>query len=423
MTAVCPRYGVRSCNLGPCPTPRQPGLRRALRLPRPLARGPASGRRRSLAEYLRRFPGHEEHVAREFLALDREPDGAAPDGAHRRQPGPIASGTTGCIEQLGRGGQGTVFLAEDVRLRRHVAIKILDGGPRRPSGDEARAPQARGGGAVAARPPAAVRGLRRRPRRRTGPTSRCATSRARRSAQRIERARGATGPSAARAAPRPDAADGGRDRRRRAVHRAGRAGRSTSRTRPGIIHRDLKPGNIMIDRAVRAGRPRLRARARPRRRTAPRSRCPGDAFGTLVVHVARAALGRARARPADRRLLARRHPLRVPDAPAARRGRDPRVAAQGASSRACGRIRSILNRALPRDLAVVLACALDVDRSRRYATALAFAEDLRRVREHEPILARPAGWWIADAPLGRASSGGVRRRARDVHAARRRSRS
>ena len=42
----------------------------------------------------------------------------------------------------------------------------------------------------------------------------------------------------------------------------------------------------------------------------------------------------------------------------------------------------------------MLACALDVDRNRRYATALAFAEDLRRVREREPILARPAGWWI-----------------------------
>ena len=45
--------------------------------------------------------------------------------------------------------------------------------------------------------------------------------------------------------------------------------------------------------------------------------------------------------------------------------------------------------ALPRDLAVVLAVALDKDPARRYATALDFAEDLRRARELQPILAKP----------------------------------
>ncbi|MCA8956948.1 MAG: SUMF1/EgtB/PvdO family nonheme iron enzyme [Planctomycetes bacterium] len=50
-----------------------------------------------------------------------------------------------------------------------------------------------------------------------------------------------------------------------------------------------------------------------------------------------------------------------------------------------------LNPAVPRDLEVVLAVALEKDRNRRYETAIAFAEELRRVREHEPIRARPAG--------------------------------
>ncbi len=54
-----------------------------------------------------------------------------------------------------------------------------------------------------------------------------------------------------------------------------------------------------------------------------------------------------------------------------------------------------LNGAVSSDLAVVVATAMDKDRDRRYQTALAFAEDLRRVREHEPIVARPVG------PLGR----------------------
>jgi serine/threonine protein kinase/formylglycine-generating enzyme required for sulfatase activity len=52
-----------------------------------------------------------------------------------------------------------------------------------------------------------------------------------------------------------------------------------------------------------------------------------------------------------------------------------------------------LNRAIPGDLKVVLETALDKDRERRYATALDFAEDLRRVRCFEPIAARPASAW------------------------------
>ncbi len=53
-----------------------------------------------------------------------------------------------------------------------------------------------------------------------------------------------------------------------------------------------------------------------------------------------------------------------------------------------------LNRRLPSDLGVVLATALEKDGDRRYATALIFAEELRRVRCSHPIVARPAGVWI-----------------------------
>ena len=53
-----------------------------------------------------------------------------------------------------------------------------------------------------------------------------------------------------------------------------------------------------------------------------------------------------------------------------------------------------LNAAVPRTSAVVLETALDKDRDRRYQTALDLAEDLRRVREYEPIAAKPASAWI-----------------------------
>ena len=49
------------------------------------------------------------------------------------------------------------------------------------------------------------------------------------------------------------------------------------------------------------------------------------------------------------------------------------------------------NRHVPRDLAIVLEKALDREPQRRYPTALELAEDLARVRQFEPIRARPVG--------------------------------
>ncbi|MGQ0552446.1 MAG: protein kinase domain-containing protein [Planctomycetota bacterium] len=50
-----------------------------------------------------------------------------------------------------------------------------------------------------------------------------------------------------------------------------------------------------------------------------------------------------------------------------------------------------LNPALPRDAETVCLVALDRDRARRYASAAALSEDLGRVLEHRPILARRPG--------------------------------
>jgi len=50
-----------------------------------------------------------------------------------------------------------------------------------------------------------------------------------------------------------------------------------------------------------------------------------------------------------------------------------------------------LNKAISKDLSVVLLTAIEKDPNRRYQTALDFAEDLRRVRDSKPVMAKPAG--------------------------------
>ena len=54
-----------------------------------------------------------------------------------------------------------------------------------------------------------------------------------------------------------------------------------------------------------------------------------------------------------------------------------------------------LNKAISADLKVVLETALNKDRDRRYVSAEAFADDLKRVRELKPIQAKPI------SPIGR----------------------
>ena len=49
------------------------------------------------------------------------------------------------------------------------------------------------------------------------------------------------------------------------------------------------------------------------------------------------------------------------------------------------------NRAVPRDVNIVVQCAMDPATERRYETALAFAADLAAAQAHRPIAARPAG--------------------------------
>ena len=72
-----------------------------------------------------------------------------------------------------------------------------------------------------------------------------------------------------------------------------------------------------------------------------------------------------------------------------------------------------INPRMPVELKIVMETALEKNRNRRYQTALALAEDLARIRKHEPIKAKPPGpilrlrRWVQRKPAVAASVAGL----------------
>lgn len=158
----------------------------------------------------------------------------------------------------------------------------------------------------------------------------------------------------------------------------------------GVLHRDLKPGNIII---TPKGDPVLLdfGLAREIESPSPDLTAPGDVVGT-PSYLAPEQI--AQERP-DRRTdvwalgatlyeaLAGRKAFAAPTREMlylAIRQEDPPPLTRR-------------NRHVPRDVAAVVATALEKDPARRYATAAEFADDLGRARRREPIHARPPGAW------------------------------
>ena len=263
--------------------------------------------------------------------------------------------------QLGAGGLGTVFAAHDPLLSRLIAVKTLN--------VEIKDERAR----------VLQRALHQRSARRRRPQPSAHRHRVRRRHQRqprLHRDGAAEGPRPAPAAPGGLAGDAGAGRpdrppRRRRARLRALQGRDPSRHQAGQhLH----------------GRPHAAARARFRHRPhhAPARERRGDERRRLaVLHVAGAGAARNR-RPAHRRVLARRRPLRAADRRQAVRRRLAEERSRQAVLNHEPPLASKVDKTVPKALAEIAARAMAKDPEQRFRSARSFARDLRQWLDANP---------------------------------------
>ncbi|MAG55706.1 MAG: hypothetical protein CMJ83_05390 [Planctomycetes bacterium] len=360
------------------------------------------GLSRSLGDYLEEFPGDDLAVARAYVDLQqgvREPSAADRIGSYR------------IIHELGRGGQGVVYLAEDVRLHRKVALKLMTG-MWATSDDMIR--RFRREAEVASRldhpgicaifdtgcdrdvPYIAMRFVpgdtlavmirngREQlhatlpPEDRSGSGSAQTSSAA--SSPTVAAPRSAT--SFTHLATRNELMDVVRvfECVARALHHAHES---------GVIHRDIKPGNIVV---TPDGDPVVLDFGLARDLLAEGASLTqtGACFGTpAFMSPEQFTVGSMIDRRTDvwslgvslYEVLTLRRPFSAPT----------RDAMADAIRRRAPVDPAAFNPSIPRDLRIVLETALQKDRNLRYQTALDLADDLCAVREHRPIAARRPG--------------------------------
>jgi tetratricopeptide (TPR) repeat protein len=335
---------------------------------------------RSLSAYQRMFSGFEELIAREFADLA---------GVPTSEPGATSSGAEPMrwigryriVEEIARGGQGEVYLAEDRELNRRVALKVLHGAGaftesgllrfRREAEVTARLDHP---GICPVYEAASADGIFYIAMRFVPGQS---------LAQRISAARAGDGPGSEL----PD-----RDAIATIVGLARQIALALDAAHEkGIIHRDVKPGNIMVTPAGEAVLVDFGfAREEDSDEKLTRS---GDFFGT-PAYMSPEQLEH-RATRIDRRTdvwslgvtLYEALTLQRPfDAPTREGLHRAILGATPADPRG-------LNPAIAKDLCVVLQAALEKDRDRRYRSAGALAADLDAVLAGRPIAARPIGAW------------------------------
>lgn len=329
---------------------------------------------RSDRDYLALYPGCESVIARELERL-RACSAAAPEAAgglpaegrsSARPARPWMLDRYRIDRELGRGGQGTVFLAFDTKLVRTVALKILK-------------PGWTGFSSVVRRFDREVRALAKLDHPGLAAVHDVGSAHGveyfvmpfvegrtlahdRRDGARLTR------PAILRYAELIEKAA-------RALHVAHEA---------GLVHRDVKPGNIMVgagdEPVVLDFGLALFRELQPETLTAT-----GDILGTTS--------------------------FMAPEQVAGQRERVDRrtdVFGLAATLRALVSESGRLAASVPRDLAAVIEAGSDADPRRRYASAAELADDLARARRRLPIAIRPPGparkalLWARRAPAAAA---------------------
>ncbi len=161
--------------------------------------------------------------------------------------------------------------------------------------------------------------------------------------------------------------------------------------RQGVIHRDIKPSNILIDSR---GRPRVTDFGVAKRiGSGSDLTATGQVLGTPSYMPPEQAAGQIRAIGPPANVYAFGATLY-----ATLTGRPPFQSATQVETlkqvieREPVALRQ-LNAAVPRNLETIVLKCLEKPIPRRYASAQALAEDLRRYLQGRPILARPVGRW------------------------------
>lgn len=350
----------------------------------------AAGRVRPVEDYVAEFPALPDRIRARYAELSTERVGEERIDHYR------------VLDRIARGGQGRVLLAEDTRLGRRVAIKVLDS--LLPSNERERHRFAREIDAISkldhpgicpiydvgehdGRPYFAMRYVE-------GESLAARIEYARRSRDGREASDGDSTATGRR----------GRDDVRRVVEIVERVARALDVAHEaGLVHRDVKPANIMVTEhdepvVLDFGLAQFES---PDGATLTRR---GEVLGT-PVYMSPEQIEPKRGR-VDRR--ADVYALGVTLFEALTLERPFRAATVDALFSAI--LRDVppdprrLNRSIPKDLATVVGVALEKDPNRRYATAGAFADDLGHVLRGEPIEVRPPGVqtrftrWVARRP-------------------------
>ncbi|MFT7680020.1 MAG: serine/threonine protein kinase, partial [Planctomycetota bacterium] len=367
----------------------------------------AQGRALTIEEYSRFYPGHERIVREQYLLVSGDtPDPESTvtnstktntsetwgrrgrtdaDGENAGEPSVhtgigMRFGPYLLLEELGRGGQGEVWLAEDERIGRKVALKTLTMVGRLSSrGFERLQLEAR----VSSRMSHAgictvfeadqIEGV---------PFVAMQFIEGASLGTLIRRGRAELPPRESLSLPAS-----GRDQVQRLVAFFETTALALQHAHErGVLHRDIKPGNILVDPkgqpvlvdfglahdleseegSVSEGLSGTPAYLAPERLavSAPNTDARVDIYGLGVALFESLCLKRP-FEGATRELLFRS--IIEHDAPDLRR----------------------LNKHVSRDLAVVVATAMAREPDQRYESAQALAEDLAAVRQHRPIVARP----------------------------------